>query len=51
MAYILHLIILLMIQAMADTFLRFYSDIGKNLIVVVNADLSDNKVYDDPRIF
>jgi hypothetical protein len=50
MAYTLHLIILLMIQAMVDTFLRFYNDTDKNLIAAISADLSDNKVYEGLKI-
>ena len=42
MACTFRLIILVMIQAMVDAFLRFYIDTDKNLIAVVSADLSDN---------
>jgi len=50
MAYTFHLIILIMIQAMVDTFLRFYNDTDKNLIAVISADLSGNKVYEGLKI-
>jgi hypothetical protein len=50
MVYTLYLIILLMIQAMVNTFLIFYIDTNKNLIVITNADLSDNKVYEGLEI-
>lgn len=39
-----------MIQAMVDTFLRFYNDTDKSLIVVIGADLSDNIVYEGLKI-
>ena len=50
MAYTSRSIILLMIQAMVDTFLKFYIDKDKSLIAVVSADLSDNIIYEDLKI-
>ena len=50
MACIFRLIILLMILAMVDIFLRFYNDRDKSLIAVVSADLDDNIVYEGLKI-
>ena len=50
MACIFHLIILLVIQAMVDTYLKFYNDTDKSLTAVFSADLSDNKVYEGLKI-